>query len=72
MNILFRHVVAEDLAFCKYCKFPTNYSYMRKMLNTEGIEKTCPMCNHPVSIDDYEFLGEAGVNQIKRVAPPKE
>lgn len=66
-----RHVVAEDLATCNHCKFPTNYSYMKKMLNTEGIEKTCPMCNTEVKIDDYTFLGENGVSVLKRAAPPK-
>lgn len=45
---------------------------MKKMLNTEGIEKTCPMCNTEVTIDDYNFLGENGVSVIKRIAPPKE
>ncbi len=44
---------------------------MKKMLNTEGIEKTCPMCNTEVKIDDYTFLGESGVSILKRAAPPK-
>lgn len=45
---------------------------MKKMLNTEGIEKTCPMCNVQVTIDDYTFVGEAGVSILKRAAPPKQ
>ena len=45
---------------------------MKKMLNTEGIDKTCPMCNTEVTIDDFNFLGESGVNLLKRAAPPKE
>ena len=64
--------MAEDLCTCNNCKFPANYSYMKKMLNTEGIEKTCPMCNVDVTIDDFTFLGENGVNILKRAAPPKE
>ena len=64
--------MAEDLAVCNNCKFPTNHSYMKKMLNTDGIEKTCPMCNIDVSINDYAFLGEKGVHSLKRAAPPKE
>lgn len=67
-----KHVVAEDLAVCNECKFPTNYSYMKKMLNTDGIEKTCPMCNCDVTINDFTFLGEKGVSTLKRAAPPKE
>lgn len=72
MIISYRHVVSEDLATCNHCKFPTNHSYMKKMLNTEGIEKTCPMCNTDVTIDDYVFVGEKGVPLLKRVNPPKE
>ena len=30
------------------------------------------MCNAEVTIDDFNFTGEAGVNQLKRAAPPKE
>jgi hypothetical protein len=44
---------------------------MKKMLNAEGIEKTCPMCNHDVTINDYTFLGENGVSILKRAAPQK-
>lgn len=29
-----KHTVAEDLSQCSKCKFPCNYSYMKKMLNT--------------------------------------
>lgn len=29
------------------------------------------MCNADVTIDDYSFLGEAGVGTIKRAPPPK-
>ena len=64
--------MGEDLAVCNSCKFPANHSYMKKMLNTDGIEKTCPMCNIDVSINDYTFLGEKGVQSLKRAAPPKE
>ncbi len=43
------------------------------MLNTPSIDKTCPMCNNKVdSIDDFTYLGENGVNLLKRAAPPKE
>ena len=70
--IEFRHIVGEDLATCCHCKFPTNHSYMKKMLNTDGLERTCPMCNANVTIDDYTFLGEKGVSSLKRAAPPKE
>ena len=42
------------------------------MLNTEGIDKTCPMCNIEITLDDFNFLGEAGVGLIKRAPPPKE
>ena len=41
------------------------------MLNSPDIEKTCPMCGADVTLDDYQFLGEAGVSGLKR-APPKE
>jgi hypothetical protein len=44
---------------------------MKKMLNTEGIEKTCPMCDHDVTINDYTYLGENSVSILKRVAPLK-
>lgn len=29
------------------------------------------MCNVDVTIDDFTFLGEAGVSTLKRAAPPK-
>ena len=41
------------------------------MLANDDIEKTCPMCATDVSLDDYQFVGEAGVAGLKR-APPKE
>jgi len=45
---------------------------MKKMLDNPEIEKTCPMCAAEVTIDDYKFLGEAGVAGMKRAPPPKE
>lgn len=42
------------------------------MLNTEGIEKTCPMCNIEATIESYTFVGESGVAILKRAPPPKE
>ncbi len=40
---------------------------MKRMLNTQDIEKTCPMCNADVTLDDYEFLGDKGVPGLKKV-----
>jgi hypothetical protein len=48
----FRHVVADDLGQCKFCKFPVNYSYLKRMLNTPEMEKTCPMCNADITMDE--------------------
>ena len=45
---------------------------MKKMLECADIEKTCPMCNADITVDDIAYVGEAGVAGIKRVAPPKE
>jgi hypothetical protein len=36
-------------------------------LNTADIEKTCPMCNKDITMDDIEFLGEKGVIGLKKV-----
>ena len=64
-------MVADDLAQCKHCKFYCNHSTIKLMLDCADVEKTCPMCNTDVTLDDYQFVGEAGVSGLKR-APPKE
>jgi NAD-dependent SIR2 family protein deacetylase len=63
--------VAEDLGHCKHCKFPVNTSYIKKMIGTEGIDQTCPMCNVEITMDDIVYTGEAGVAALKR-APAKD
>jgi len=45
---------------------------MKKMLDCADIEKTCPMCGQDISIDDVVFVGENGVQGLKRAPPPKE
>ena len=67
-----RHVVAEDLAQCNRCSFYCNYSTMKKMIQHPEIEKTCPMCNEDITLNDIQFLGEAGVSGMKRAPPPKD
>lgn len=37
------------------------------MLNTPDMEKSCPMCNVDISLDDMEFLGDKGVAALKKV-----
>lgn len=69
---LLRHVVAEDLAQCNRCNFYCNYSTMKKMIQHPEIEKTCPMCNEDITLNDIQFLGEAGVSGMKRAPPPKD
>jgi len=45
-----RHVVADDLAQCKHCKFYCNYSSMKKALANPEVEKLCPMCETQISL----------------------
>ena len=45
---------------------------MKKMLDHPEIEKTCPMCNENITLNDIQFLGENGVSGMKRAPPPKE
>lgn len=45
---------------------------MKKMLENPEIEKTCPMCNEEITLNDVIFLGENGVQGMKRAPPPKE
>lgn len=70
--MIFRHVVADDLAQCKHCKFYCNYSSMKKALGSPDVEKTCPMCEIKISLDDIIFLGENGVAGLKKPPPPKD
>lgn len=42
------------------------------MLNAPDIEKTCPMCNVDITMDDIEFLGEKGVPGLKKVFVKEE
>lgn len=65
-------MVADDLAHCKHCKFYCNYSAMKKTLSNPDIEKTCPMCEAPVTLEDILFVGENGVAGLKKAPPPKE
>ena len=64
--------MADDLGQCKFCTFPVNYSYLKRMLNTADVEKTCPMCNKDITMDDIEFLGEKGVPSLKKVFVKEE
>ena len=68
----FRHVVADDLGQCKFCKFPVNYSYIKRMLVAPDIERTCPMCNVDITLEDVEYLGEKGVPGLKKVFVKEE
>lgn len=43
---------------------------MKKSLECADIEKNCPMCGVDISLDDIVFVGEAGVQGLKR-APVK-
>lgn len=43
---------------------------MKRILETEGIEHTCPMCNTEITMDDIIMVGESGVAALKR-APVK-
>ena len=45
---------------------------MKKMLDHAEIEKTCPMCNENITVQDIQFLGEGGVSGMKRAPPPKD
>jgi hypothetical protein len=45
---------------------------MKKMLDHPEIEKTCPMCNEGITLNDIQFLGEGGVASLKRAPPPKD
>lgn len=45
---------------------------MKKMLESPEIEKTCPMCGVDITLDDITFVGEGGVQGLKRAPPPKE
>lgn len=45
---------------------------MKKALGSPDVEKTCPMCENTISLDDIVFLGENGVSGLKKAPPPKE
>ena len=65
-------MVADDLAQCKHCKFYCNYSSMKKALANPDVDKLCPMCETPISLDDITFVGDNGVSGLKKAPPPKE
>lgn len=43
---------------------------MKKVLQGEDVEKTCPMCAAEIGFNDIKFVGEAGVASLKNV--PKD
>ena len=48
-----RHIVVDDCCFCPNCKFPSNSSYMRKILESEN---ACPMCNIALDLNDVQLV----------------
>lgn len=67
-SLNFRHIIADELAFCTKCNFPCNYSYMKKLIECKNLESTCPMCNAEITINDVKLVGESGVQALKHVA----
>lgn len=38
---------------------------MKKILQADEVEKTCPMCAVEITINDIKFMGEAGLAALK-------
>ena len=41
---------------------------MKKILQGDEVDKTCPMCGVEIGINDIKFVGEAGVSSLKNSA----
>ncbi len=42
------------------------------MIESKDVEKTCPMCNAEITINEIKFVGESGVTGLKNIITTKE
>lgn len=56
-----RHIVKEQVIFCRHCNFPANKDALDEALKTEN---SCPMCNEIMEMNQLEVL-DVAANELR-------